>query len=94
MKHSEQDLGTVTVLLERMAKQSLPRMLEIKERVDKGECLDSMDMEFLQHILQDANQNRQYVDKFPEHAELVKNVANLYQQITSKALENEKRRGK
>lgn len=94
MKHTEQDMGTVTVLLERMAKQRLPRMLEIKERVDKGECLDGMDMEFLQDILQDASQNRKYVEKFPEHKELVATVANLYQQITSKALENEKQRGK
>lgn len=94
MTHSEQELGTVTVLLERMAKQRLPRMLEIKERVDKGECLDNADLEFLQHILAEANQNRQYVEKFPEHRELVKTVANLYQQITSKALENEQQHKK
>lgn len=90
MKHSEQELGTITVLLERMAKQRLPRLLEIKADVDKGKRLSSTDLEYLVEVLAEAGRARQLIEHFPEHQSLVNKVATLYQEVTTKALENEK----
>jgi len=92
MKHSEQDLGTVTVLLERMAKQRLPRLLAIKAEVDKGECLNSIDLQYLSEVLNESSRIRALIEKFPEHRDLVDTVSNLYHEVTGKALENEKKR--
>lgn len=94
MKHSEQELGTVTVLLDRLAKQRLPRLLAIKAEVDKGECLNSMDLQYLGEVLGDSNRIRALIEKFPEHRDLVDTVSNLYHEVTAKALENEKQRSK
>lgn len=94
MKHDEKDLGTVTVLLERMAKQRLPRLLEIKASVDGGECLSSVDLAYLEEVLSESGRSRQLIEHFPEHRDLVNKVANLYQEVTAKALENEKQRTK
>jgi hypothetical protein len=90
MKYSKEDLGVVTALLERFTKQRLPRMLEIKERVDKGEKIEDQDLEFLQMIHDDALKNEKLMETFPQLKDFVVKAISLYTEITNKALENEK----
>jgi hypothetical protein len=47
MSESEHELATIYVLIERFEKQRLPRLLELKERVDQGGVLDEPDIQFM-----------------------------------------------
>jgi len=92
MSHTEREIGTIHVLLERLAKERIPRLLEIKHYVDEGECLQDLDIEYLEQSLKDANANRQHYVSFPEYVDIASNVVRLYHEITERALENEKSR--
>lgn len=92
MTNTEQDRGIITALLERLANKRLPRVLDIKKKVDAGEKLDTFDMDYLERIFADAVdvQHMLEIHPHPEYNDLVAQVAHLYHEITSKALENEK----
>jgi hypothetical protein len=92
--HSEEELGTAQALLENFTKERLPRALDIKARVDKGECLSEFDIEFLQRVFSDSEENRGYFVKFPEYMDIVSKSVHIYQDIMAKALENEQNRAK
>jgi hypothetical protein len=93
MGESGKDLGVIAAVLERMKTQRLPRALELKKKVNRGELLDDSDIEFLEQVVADSGQVRTYVEKHPEFKALAANMMNLYQEITKKALENEKTAG-
>jgi hypothetical protein len=67
----------------------LRRALALKDKVDRGECLDDFDLGFLNEVFADANNLRSLVACHREYQELVARM-DLYKQITDKALENEK----
>lgn len=92
MTDKQEELGVITALLDRLANRRLPRVLDIKKKVDGGEKLDSTDMAYLERVLEDASevQRMMAINPLPEYEELMAQVAHLYKQITSKALENEK----
>lgn len=94
MEHSEEEKGIGLALLKRLAEERIPRLLDIQRCVERGELLSDFDIEYLESAFADANHNRQYVIKFPEYADIVGKVAHLYQEITTKALENELARKK
>jgi len=90
MDESEkEDLGIATVLLERFTEQRLPKLLEIKERIDAGEKLDDLDLEFLETMLSDANTNLPKMAAHEDLKELFMKGINLYHEIVTKAAENE-----
>jgi hypothetical protein len=86
-----EDAGTIQALLERLNTQRLPRALELKEKVDRGERLDTADIQFLQRVLEDASSAQRLAAKHGEFQELVGRLISLYSEITSKGLENEKK---
>jgi hypothetical protein len=90
MSNSSEDLGLVTVLMRRLEQQRLPRALELKEKVDRGERLNDTDMAFLKVVFADANHIKPLLARHPEHHTLVSRVMNLYKEIMDRALENEK----
>jgi hypothetical protein len=92
MAKSDQDAGTIQALLERLQKFRLPRALDLKKRVDRGEKLTDEDMTFLQRVFEDAGGAQKVAARHPELQTLVVRLVALYDEITKKALENEERK--
>jgi len=91
MNEPSEDAGVIAVLLERLDEQRLPRALDVKAKVDRGERLDELDLHFMQELLNDASAAKPLLERHPEYQELAVRVLGLYKEITDKALENEKR---
>ena len=90
MADSNEDAGTIQTLLERLDKLRLPRMLGLKQRVDRGEKLTADDLEFLKRALEEGREAAPLLARHPEYQALASRLVSLYDEITRKALENEK----
>jgi len=88
---SPKDAGTIQVLLARLDTQRLPRALDLKSRVERGECLTDYDLQFLQTVLDDARGAQSLIARHPELHSLVGRLLSLYGEITAKGLENERK---
>ncbi len=89
MTEDSKDEGVITVLLQRLEQQRLPRVLDLKKKVENGELLNEFDIEFLSEVFADAERVKPLIDRHPEFADLVTKMVSLYKEITEKALENE-----
>jgi hypothetical protein len=84
------DAATIHALLERLTQLRLPRVLAIKKRVDKGERLTDDDITFLKAAMEDAQDGQKYVARNPQFHALGAQIVQLYGEIVSRAVENEK----
>jgi hypothetical protein len=91
MRESPKDTGTIQALLERLNNERLPRALELKSKVDRGERLEAHDMEFLERVLEDAGKVKTLAAKNPDYQALIAQLISLYGEITRKGLENEEK---
>lgn len=87
------DAGTIQAMLQRLNDSRLPRALDLQKKVDRGEKLDNYDMEFLESVLEDASGAQHLMANHPELKTLVSKLVSLYSAITTKALENEQKKG-
>lgn len=88
MTNSPDELGLVEALIMDLEKHKLPRAMELKDKVDRGECLDEFDTAFLEDPLADATKVDSLCERHAEYRALAGQMAYLYKQITEKALEN------
>ena len=93
MTDTSKDAGLIQVLAEQLESKRLPRALSLKEKVDQGETLNDLDIEFLEQVFKDAQSVRSLLERHPEWQDLAAKMIQLYKEITDKALENEKAKG-
>ncbi|MCG6899944.1 MAG: hypothetical protein LJE75_08075 [Gammaproteobacteria bacterium] len=91
MADTEYDAALIQVLAERLEKIRLPVALELKEKVDRGDPLNDLDISFLEEVFEDAGKIKPLLDRHPEWKSLAAKMVSLYYEITTKALENEKK---
>jgi hypothetical protein len=89
----DKDDGTSQVLIERFVEYRLPMLLKIKKRVDAGETLNDGDIDILARILEQEKDFGGFAERYPKYKEMIAKVIDLYNDITEKALENEKNAG-
>jgi hypothetical protein len=92
-KARNKDLGVIQALLMRMETFRMPRVLELKERVEQGETLTEHDMQFLKMVLREGEHARRLAARNPKYQGVVDDMSNLCQGIVQKALENEQKKG-
>ena len=90
MTDKQNEAGVISVLIQRLESQRLPRLLELKATVDSGERMSDHDLHFLQEVLTDAKHVAPLVANHPELAPLASKLTTLYREITETALANEK----
>lgn len=88
-KLTPEELGSVEVVLLGFNRHQLPRLLDIKSRVDSGDLLNEFELVFLESALQEVRDSQHFADYHPEYKLLISEVANLYKHITQKAIENQ-----
>ena len=86
----DKDLGIIQVLLDRLNSLRLPRVLDLKEQMDRGEPLSSFDLEFLKRALDEAEGAQRLARRHPEYQAIVDRTAALYNEVATKGLENER----
>ena len=89
MEETIRRLALKGVILQRLAYQRIPRLLDIKEMLDRGGTLSGLDLEFLDEVFGDAAQNKYIFDENPDIQDLYTRAVDLFEDITGKALENE-----
>lgn len=89
MGGSDVETGIYVALLNRLRTQRLPRALDIKARVERGERLDEFDLKFLQEVFEEASAEQGQVAGHPELRQIIARMIHLYHEITAQALANE-----
>lgn len=89
MSDKTEDIGVIETLLERLNDFRLPRLLELRERVDQGEAITDSDMQLLERVLEDARAIHPLISRNPSFQPIYAQVTALYNEITTKAVANE-----
>ena len=92
MDQSEKDAGTISALMLRLKKTRLPRATRLLEKVNDGARLSDGDISFLKRVYQDNRRSQALLKRHPEYNDLVARFIELYTEIITRGLENEKAR--
>ncbi len=83
--------GILQSLMQEFEQHRLPRLLRLKDKVDRGEAISEIDIEFLCKEFKDANLMMHLTVIYPELQEFCLTMGHLCKEISDEALENEKK---
>ena len=83
--------GMITVLMEHFERQQLGRALGLLRAITAGERIQDHDWHFLEGACRQAIQSKSVVDALPQYQPLFLQTVHLYREISTRALENEKK---
>lgn len=89
MAELTKDNGVLAALLTRFEAHVLPRLLELKKRVDDGHSLDDADIWFLEEFQYTASSAQRLIEQHPEYKDLFARAVDLYAEIVAAALNNQ-----
>ena len=92
MADASTDDGIIVALAKRLETQRLPMALSLKEKVEDGGILNEFDISFLEEVIEDLQKINPLVERHPEWQPVVAKMLNLYNEIATQAVENEKTR--
>jgi hypothetical protein len=90
MEQSEKDAGTIAALMHRLKETRLPRAKKLLQSVTEGNTLSDSDIRFLKRVYEDNRNVQSLLKRHPEYNDLVSRFIDLYTEIITKGLENEK----
>ena len=77
------------VLLDYHERYRFPRMQSLHHKVQNGELLDDMDIDFMKSIHTDISKILPMIERHPEYHTLFSRVVSMYREISVSALDNE-----
>lgn len=83
------DVGVATALLTEFTEHRLPRALALRDKVERGEKLEDLDIAFMKEVLSTAQRIQPLVDQHPEYQAIYAQAAQIHAEIIEKALANE-----
>ena len=89
MEQKDKDTLIMTAALKRLNEFRLPRAIELKKKVDRGEVLNDVDHDFIRRALDDANELKPILDRNPEYHDLRDKALGLLNRILEKNAENQ-----
>ena len=88
---NEKELGVATALLERFTHQRYPVILKMLEEVRAGAVLNEGEVEFLEEVLKTCQRLSGTVQHLPNYLDVYNRAIEVYHEVTTLALENEKK---
>ena len=90
MEQKDKEEGVVQVSVQHFEQQVLPRVVEIKQKLDDGDTMNEFDIEVVTEALQDAHNFLPHLEEHPEYKALFSQIVHYYKLITDEALDNAK----
>ena len=87
----KQHIGIIQSLVQDFEQHRLPRLFRLKEKLDRGEAITDVDLEYLCKEIKDAGLAMHMTIHYPELRDFCLSMSHLYKEICDEALENEQR---
>ena len=89
MSEDAADQGIIQALVDRLEQHRLPIALQLRDKVNSGQPLNELDIAFLEKVFAETGKIKPMLDRYPEWQPLAARMIGLYNEITTKALQNE-----
>lgn len=84
-------IGVVQSLVQEFEQHRLPRLFRLKDKLDRGETISDVDIEYLCKEIKDAGLAMHMIVNYPELQNFCLSMSHLYKEICDEAMENEQR---
>lgn len=85
----QKHLGVLHSLMQEFEQHRLPRLLRLKDKVDRGETINDVDFDFLCKEIKDACVTKHLIVNYPELEEFCLQLGHLFKELCDEAVENE-----